>query len=202
MSVTIDFYFDFGSPNAYLAYRVLPGLAEAVGAEITFKPALLGGIFKATGNQSPMQAFGPIKGKLAYEMLELERFVERHALTKYQMNPNFPINTLAMMRAMMVAEDMGVADPYREACFTAMWEEGLNMGDTDVAVKRIAETGLDADALFSASQAPENKQKLIDATAAAVERGVFGLPTFFVGEEMFFGKDRLGQVVEEVSRVG
>lgn len=205
MTRTVDFYFDFGSPNAYLAAKVLPRIAARAGATISYRPALLGGVFKATGNVSPMQAFAPVKGKLAYEMLEMQRFVDRHGLHAFQMNPFFPINTLPLMRAQFAALHLGEcdscadADIFRETCFAAIWEEGLNMGDDAIARARIAAAGLNADRIFAAAQTSEIKQALMDATNAAVERGLFGMPTFFVGDDMFFGKDRLDQVAERLA---
>ena len=132
MAKAVDFIFDFGSPNAYLAWKVLPGIAERTGAKINLIPCLLGGIFKATGNQSPVIAFGAIKGKLAYEMLETRRFVEAHGLTAFQMNPHFPVNTLLIMRGLIAAQRQGVAEPYVAAVASAMWEQGLKMDDPDV----------------------------------------------------------------------
>ncbi|MBI1391443.1 MAG: 2-hydroxychromene-2-carboxylate isomerase [Alphaproteobacteria bacterium] len=192
----IEFFFDFASPNVYLASRVLPSIANAASAKIVVRPALLGGIFKATGNQSPMQAFAGVKGKLAYEMLEMRRFVERHGLSGFSMNPYFPINTLPLMRGLIAARRLGVEDSYTKAISAGMWEEGLNMGEPAVVASRIASDGVDSDAVFRMSGDDDVKRELIHATEAAVSRGVFGLPTFFVGGEMYFGKDRLDQVRE------
>ena len=200
MAKVVDFIFDFGSPNAYLAWKVLPGIAERTGAKINLIPCLLGGIFKATGNQSPVMAFGAIKGKLAYEMLETRRFVEAHGLTAFQMNPHFPVNTLLIMRGLIAAQRQGVAEPYVAAVASAMWEQGLKMDDPDVVADVLTKAGLDARAILEATQDPDGKAELVANTQAAVERGVFGIPTFFVGDEMFFGKDRLGQVEAELAK--
>jgi 2-hydroxychromene-2-carboxylate isomerase len=199
-SPTVDFIFDFGSPNAYLAHRVIPSIAQRTGAEFRYIPALLGGIFKATGNRSPMEAFGAVKGKLAYEGLETRRFVARHGLTKYRQNPHFPVNTLMMMRGAFAAQDLGLFAPYVETCFTAMWEDGLKMDDPAVAAETLAAAGLPAPRLLELTQDQSVKDRLIASTIAAVDRGVFGSPTFFVGEEMFFGKDRLRDVEEEIAK--
>ncbi|MCG8694400.1 MAG: 2-hydroxychromene-2-carboxylate isomerase [Minwuiales bacterium] len=199
MPATIDFIFDFGSPNAYLSYRVLPGIAERTGARINLIPCLLGGIFKATGNQSPMTAFGEVKGKLAYERLEMMRFIKKHRLDKFAMNPNFPVNTLMLMRGAVAAEMDGTLDAYVEAGLKHMWEDGLKMDDPDVYADAMTKAGLDGAGLLARTQDPAVKAKLAENTAAAVERGTFGIPTFFVGDEMFFGKDRLGQVEEEAA---
>ena len=200
MAKVVDFIFDFGSPNAYLAWKVLPGVAERTGAQINLIPCLLGGIYKATGNQSPVKAFGAIKGKLAYEMLETRRFVEAHGLTAFQMNPHFPVNTLLIMRGLIAAQRQGVAEPYVAAVASAMWEQGLKMDDPDVVADVLTKAGLDARAILEATQDPDVKAELVANTEAAVERGVFGIPTFFVGDEMFFGKDRLTQVEAELAK--
>tara|TARA_R110000851_G_scaffold318141_1_gene481861 strand:- start:106 stop:708 length:603 start_codon:yes stop_codon:yes gene_type:complete len=199
MSKTIDFIFDFGSPNAYLAHKVLPGILERTGAQVNYIPCLLGGIFKATGNQSPMMAFGNVKGKLEYDRIEMMRFVKKHGLTKFRVNPHFPVNTLVLMRGAVAAEMRGDLAPYIEAGLKAMWEEGLKMDDPAVYVEAMNDAGLDGAGLLEATQDPDVKAKLVANTEAAVARGAFGIPTFYVGEEMFFGKDRLGQVEDEVA---
>lgn len=199
MSKTIDFIFDFGSPNAYLAWKVLPGIAARTDAQINLIPCLLGGIFKATNNRSPVEAFGEVKGKLAYEGLETRRFVAKHGLTAYRQNPHFPVNTLLIMRGLIAARRMGVGDRYFDVVLAAMWEQGEKMDDPDVVARVLTASGLDAKALLEATQDPDVKAELVANTEAAVARGVFGIPTFFVGSEMFFGKDRLGQV-EEAAR--
>ena len=199
---TIDFIFDFGSPNAYLAWQVLPAIAERTGASVNVIPCLLGGIFKATNNASPMVAFGEVKGKLAYEALETRRFVAKHGLTKYRQNPHFPVNTLLIMRGLIAARRQGVGDAYLAAVLAAMWEAGQKMDDPEVVRRVLDAADLDGAGLIAATQDPEVKAELVANTEAAVTRGVFGIPTFFVGGEMFFGKDRLGQVEEEAARAG
>lgn len=199
MSKTIDFIFDFGSPNAYLAHKALPGLVARTGASVNYIPCLLGGIFKATGNQSPVMAFGNVKGKLEYDRIEMMRFVKKHGLTKFRMNPHFPVNTLVLMRGAVAAEMRGELAPYIEAGLKAMWEDGLKMDDSAVYVEAMNAAGLDGAGLLEATQDPAVKAKLVANTEAAVARGAFGIPTFYVGDEMFFGKDRLGQVEEEVN---
>jgi 2-hydroxychromene-2-carboxylate isomerase len=196
MSATIEFILDFGSPNAYLAYRALPPILERTGGRLVIIPCLLGGIFKATGNQAPSVAFAPVKGKLEYEMLELRRFVARHRFAKFRMNPHFPVNTLMLMRGMVAAYERGVGDAYLEMGLKGMWEEGLKLDDRETLARRLDAAGLDSASLLAAAQSDPVKQTLADNTAAAVARGVFGVPTLFVGDEMFFGKERLGQVEE------
>jgi 2-hydroxychromene-2-carboxylate isomerase len=198
MSATIEFVFDFGSPNAYLAYRALPPILERTGARLAISPCLLGGIFKATGNKAPSIAYAAIKGKFEYEMLEFRRFITRHRLAKFRLNPHFPVNTLMLMRGFVAAREAGADAAYLEMGLEGMWEEGLKLDDRDVLARRIDAGGLDSASLLAAAGTDPVKQKLADNTAAAVARGVFGIPTFFVGDEMFFGKERLGQVEEAV----
>ena len=195
----IDFIFDFGSPNAYLAWKVLPGVAARAGAEVNLVPALLGGIFKATGNRSPGEAYAEVKGKLAYEGLETRRFVAKHGIDRYRPNPHFPVNTLLIMRGLVAAKRMGVGDAYLDVVLKAMWEDGQKMDDPQVVAAVLTATGLDARAILEATQDPDVKAELAANTQAAADRGAFGIPTFFVGEEMFFGKDRLGQVEAELA---
>lgn len=199
MTKTVEFIFDFGSPNAYLANRLLPDIAKRTGAELVITPALLGGIFKITGNQAPMTAFGGVQGKLAYEALETRRFVAKHGLIEYQFNPHFPINTLLIMRGLIAAGRSGVKEAYLNAVLSGMWERGLKMDDPEVVAQVLVEAGLDAKAILEATQDPEVKGELLANTERAAGRGAFGVPTFFVGDEMFFGKERLAQVEEELA---
>ena len=199
MSATIEFIFDFGSPNAYLAYHALPPILARTGARLIINPCLLGGIFKATGNTAPTVAFAPVKGKLDYEMLEIRRFVAKHRLDLFRLNPHFPVNTLMLMRGLVAAREAGVEAAYLEMGLKGLWEEGLKLDDREVLAQRIDSAGLNSASLLAAAQTDRVKLKLADNTAAAVARGVFGIPTFFVGEDMFFGKDRLSQVEEAIS---
>jgi 2-hydroxychromene-2-carboxylate isomerase len=201
MAKRLEFIFDFGSPNAYCAYRALPPILERTGAELVITPCLLGGLLRATGNQPPLIAFAGIKGKIEYEMLEIKRFIAKHRLTKYRMNLHFPVNTLMLMRGFVAARLRGEEAAYLEMGLRGLWEEGLKLDDKDVLARRIAEAGLDAGRLLGDAELPEVKQSLSEATAAAVARGAFGIPTFFVGKEMFFGKDRLAQVEEELAKM-
>ncbi|MDP9102445.1 MAG: 2-hydroxychromene-2-carboxylate isomerase [Pseudomonadota bacterium] len=199
MTKTVDFIFDFGSPNAYLSRKVLAEVAARTGARVNLIPCLLGGLFKLTNNQPPMAAFGAVKGKLAYEQLETQRFVEAHGLTAYRFNPHFPVNTLLIMRGLVAARRAGVGDAYVDAVLRAMWEDGRKMDDPEVVAQVLTAAGLDARAILEATQDPEVKAELMADTEAAAARGAFGLPTFFVGDEMFFGKERLGQVEAELA---
>ena len=195
---TVDFLFDFGSPNAYLAHKAIPAIEARTGAGFRYVPVLLGGVFKATGNRSPMVAYADIPAKLAYEALEMRRFVARHALARFAPNPHFPVNTLAIMRGAVAARTLEVFTPYVEAVFTAMWEDGRKMDDPTVVAEVLQAAGLPAMRLIALTQDPSVKERLMADTTAAVERGVFGAPTFFVGDQMFFGKDRLGDVEEAI----
>jgi 2-hydroxychromene-2-carboxylate isomerase len=193
MSQPIEFLYDFGSPNAYLVHRAIEDLPDVA---FRYTPVLLGGIFKATGNQSPMQAYGHIPAKRAYDMLEMHRFMARHDINGFAMNPHFPVNTLAIMRGAVAAERLGCAEGYIEAMMAGMWEQGLKLDDPEVIAEALTAAGLPAAELLTASADPEVKASLIANTESAVARGVFGIPSFFVGEELYFGKDRLRDVID------
>ncbi len=196
MTPTIEFIFDFASPNAYFAYRVLPPILERTGATLDINPCLLGGIFKATGNKAPFIAFTPIKGKFEYEMLESKRFVAKHKLARFRMNPHFPVNSLMLMRAYIAARAAGVGPAFLEMGLKGLWEDGLKLDDPAVLKDAIDAAGLDSESLLAAAGSDAVKRTLADNTGGAVARGVFGVPTFFVGSEIYFGKERLGQVEE------
>ena len=190
----LELIFDFGSPNAYLAMKALPELLDRSGADLVITPCLLGGIFKATGNKAPMIQYADAPAKLAYENLEMRRFIEKHRLNKFRLNPHFPVNTLTIMRGAIVAADEGTLDDYIDAVNRAMWEDGLKMDDPETVAAFLSANGFDGPALLARTHEPEIKAKLVANTEAAVARGAFGIPTFFVGDAMYFGKDRLGQV--------
>ncbi|NCF78922.1 MAG: 2-hydroxychromene-2-carboxylate isomerase [Alphaproteobacteria bacterium] len=194
MSKTVDFIFDFASPNAYLVHKIVPEIEARTGATFNYIPCLLGGIFKATGNQAPMIAFGDIKNKPEYEALEMQRFIARHNLTDFKMNPHFPVISLMLVRGALVAERDGYLMKYIDAIVDAMWEQGLKLDDPEVLHKAYADAGFDADKIMTDMSDDAIKAKLMGNTNAAVARGAFGIPTFFVGDEIFFGKERLGQV--------
>ena len=190
----LDFIFDFASPNAYYSYKVLPNILARTGAEMEIHPVLLGGLFKITGNQPPMTAFGGVKGKLEYEMLESKRFMEKHNLTDFRFNEHFPVNTISIVRGLLAAQQLNCEKHYIDAVLSGIWEKSLKMDDPQVIARVWREGGLDATDILSLIQTDAIKEKLKVNTQMAVDRGAFGIPTFFVGDDMFFGKDRLEQV--------
>jgi 2-hydroxychromene-2-carboxylate isomerase len=198
--MVVSFWFDVGSPNAYLAHRVLPAIEQRTSACFVYEPMLLGGLFKLTGNSSPVVAFANVKNKLDYEFLEMRRFVERHGLTSFRMNPYFPINTLQMMRMATAAKMDGTLATAVEAMFRHMWELGTNMGDPAIAQAALKDAGVDVERLAARAQEQDVKDALVANTQRAFERGAFGAPTFFVGDAMYFGKDRLRDVEDEITR--
>ncbi len=198
-STAPQFMFDFGSPNAFLSHEAIPAIEQRTGVKFEYVPILLGGIFKATNNKSPAESLAGIRNKREFHALETERFVKRFQVKPYTWNPFFPVNTLNLMRAAVAAQLEGVFERYVDAAFHHMWGEPRKMDDPEVALKTFAASGLDAAKLFARAQEPEVKAKLIENTQAAVDRGAFGSPTFFVGNEMFFGKEQLREVEELVS---
>ncbi len=200
MARSVEFIFDYGSPNAYLVHKVLPEFLARTGADLVATPCLLGGIFKASNNKSPIVQFADIPAKLAYERLEMKRFIVKHGLTGFKMNPHFPVNTLLIMRGAIVAQEMARLPAYSAAMFAGMWEQGLNLADAEVVRAALDAAGFDGKALLERTGEPAIKAQLVANTENAVARGVFGIPTFFAGGEMFFGKERLAQVEEAVLR--
>ena len=196
---TLDFIFDFGSPNAYLVHKVLPKFRLVNNIRINYVPCLLGGIFKQTNNRSPMEAFANVLGKSDYENLELKRFIEKHKIKNYKPNPFFPVNTLLLMRGAIVAQQENWLINYVEAGFHHMWEDPKNMGDEEIFKNAMLSSGFNISDLVKKIQANEVKQQLITNTKRAVEKGVFGVPTFFLGNQMFFGKERLMQIESTLS---
>jgi 2-hydroxychromene-2-carboxylate isomerase len=194
-----QFLFDFGSPNAFLAHEAIPAIEKRTGAKFEYVPVLLGGIFKATNNKSPAETLAGVKNKREFQSLETQRFLKRFGVKPYVWNPSFPVNTLNLMRTAIAAQLEGVFEKYIEAAFHHMWVEPKKMDDPEVAAKALASSGLDAAKLLTRAQDAEVKAKLIENTQNAVERGAFGSPTFFVGKEMFFGKEQLREVEEMVS---
>jgi len=195
----VEFLFDFGSPNAYLSHLVIPQIEKRQQVKFEYVPILLGGIFKATNNRSPAEAYAGIRNKPEYQKLETERFVRKHAITHYRFNPFFPVNTLMIMRGAVAARTLGIFERYVDEVFRHMWAEPKKMDDPAVLKAALTESGLPADRLFELVQAPAVKEELMANTQRAVERGTFGSPTFFVDGEIYFGKDRLRDVEEAIA---
>ena len=198
MSKRLEFLFDFGGPNSYLAHKILPNFCAQTGSEAVYVPILLGGLFKLTNNQAPLMRYADTPAKRNYEMLEFDRFVKAHRLP-FKMNPHFPINSLYLMRGAVAAQHLGCFMPYVEAIMTAMWEEGVNTGDLAVVEHVLNAAGLNGAELLVKAGDPEIKAELAANTEKAAARGAFGVPTFFVGDEMFWGKERLAQVSEALA---
>jgi len=194
----VEFHFDFGSPNAYLAHLIVPEIEKRTGVRFEYVPVLLGGVFKLTNNRSPMESFQGVKNKLEYQRLEMQRFVRRHGITRFAMNPFFPVNALLIMRGAIAAQMDRVFARYVAEVFRHMWAEPKKMDDPAVVRAALEESGLDGARLIAMTQEPAVKDRLLANTQRSVERGAFGSPTFFVGEEIFFGKDRLRDVEEEI----
>jgi len=198
MTPAPEFHFDFGSPNAYLAHRAIPGIEARTGVKFAYVPILLGGVFKLTNNKSPMVQFADIRNKLEYEGIETARFIRKHGLAKFRMNPHFPVNTLAIMRGAAAAEMEGSPMPYIETIFRGMWEEGKKLDDPAEIAAWLDESGLDGAGMLVLIREQAVKDRLLANTEASVARGTFGAPTFFVHDEIFFGKDRLRDLEEEI----
>jgi len=194
--VTVEFHFDFGSPNAYLSHLVLPEIEKRTEVKFEYVPILLGGVFKLTNNRSPAESLVGIKNKPEYERLEMNRFLRRHGITRFQRNPFFPVNTLTLMRGAIAAQSLGVFERYVDEMYRHMWADPKKMDDPNVLRAALEESGLESERFFELAQTPEIKDRLLENTRRSVERGTFGAPTFFVGEEIFFGKDRLRDVEE------
>jgi 2-hydroxychromene-2-carboxylate isomerase len=196
--IQVEFHFDFGSPNAYLTHLVIPEIERRTGAEFVYVPVLLGGVFKLTNNRSPAESLAGIKNKPEYERLETERFISRHAITRYRRNPFFPVNTLNIMRGAVAAQRLGVFDRYVDEVYRHMWAEPKKMDDPEVLHAALTASKLEVEPLLALAQSAEVKDKLRLNTERSVARGTFGSPTFFVGNEIFFGKDRLRDLEEVI----
>ena len=200
MPVKVEFHFDFGSPNAYLAHLVIPGIVTRTGVPFEYVPVLLGGVFKATNNVSPAVSLKDIRNKGEYAQLETRRFLKQHGITKYTPNPYFPVNTLQIMRGAVAAKRLGIFERYVDEVYRHMWAEPKKMDEPEVIQAALAESKLPAAELIALTQDPAVKQELIANVERSVVRGTFGSPTFFVGDEIYFGKDRLREVEEEIVR--
>lgn len=198
MAISVEFHFDFGSPNAYLSHLVIPAIEARTGVKFQYVPVLLGGVFKATGNASPAVTLQGIKNKPEYGRIEMQRFLKRHDITNFKQNPHFPVNTLQIMRGAVYAESQGYVERYIDEVYKHMWGEPKKMDEADVIQAALMESGLPADDIATGMQDPQVKQQLIANTEASVARGTFGSPTFYVDGEIFFGKDKLGDTEAEI----
>lgn len=194
----VEFHFDFGSPNAYLSHRLIPGIERRTGARFEYVPILLGGVFKLTNNRSPAESMAGIRNKPEYQRLETRRFIEAHGLGEFRSNPFFPVNTLMLMRGAVAASRAGVFERYVDEMFRHMWAEPKKLDEPEILRAAMLESGLDAERIFQLMQTQDVKDELLANTQQSVERGCFGSPTFFVGEEIYFGKDRLSDVEEAI----
>jgi 2-hydroxychromene-2-carboxylate isomerase len=199
MAKQFEFLFDVGAPNAYLVHKVLPQFCAERAAEAIYTPILLGGVFKATGNRAPMLRYADAPAKLAYEQLEFRRFIEAHSISAFRMNPHFPVNSLLAMRIIVGAQDTPAFAETIDAMMRGMWEDGIDLAQPEAVVAALDKVGLDGSALFAKANDAETKATLVAQTEAAVARGVFGVPAFFVGAEMFWGKERLTQLAEALA---
>jgi 2-hydroxychromene-2-carboxylate isomerase len=199
--IKVEFHFDFGSPNAYLSHLVIPEIETRTGVKFEYVPVLLGGVFKLTNNRSPAESLAGIKNKPQYERLETDRFIRRHGITRFKSNPFFPVNTLMMMRGAIAARSLGVFERYVDEMYRGMWAEPKKMDDREIFRTALTEAGLDTGRFFELIEAQATKDELLNNTQRSVERGTFGSPTFYVGDEIFFGKDRLRDVEEVIMQL-
>jgi 2-hydroxychromene-2-carboxylate isomerase len=195
----VEFLFDFGSPNAYLSHLVIPAIEKRQGVKFVYLPVLLGGVYKLTNNRSPGESLAGIKNKPQYNQLETERFIRQHGITSFRSNPFFPVNTLMIMRGAVAAKRLDLFERYVDEVYRHMWSEPKKLDDPAVLRAALLESNLPADRLFELAQTAEVKDELLAETQRAVERGTFGSPTFFVGDEIYFGKDRLRDVEEMIA---
>lgn len=201
MGKKLEFIFDVVSPNAYMAWWPLKDIVARTGASLHVVPVLLGGMHKITGNAPPMIRDADVKGKVEYGMLEMRRFVSKHGLDRFAMNPNFPFRSVTPQR-MLLSVEGGERIRLAEWLLQAIWERGLDVADADALGAELTAGGFDAAGLAAAAQDPAIKQMLVDSTSTTAERGAFGIPTWFVDGEMFFGKERLDQVQAELAGEG
>lgn len=195
----VDFLFDFGSPNAYLSHLVIPAIEQRQGVRFEYVPVLLGGVFKLTNNRSPAETNAGIRNKPAYQQLETQRFIRQHGITRFKPNPFFPVNTLTIMRGAVAAKKLGIFERYVDEVYRHMWAEPKKLDDPAVLKAALLESDLPADRLFELVQTAEVKDALLAETQRAVDRGTFGSPTFFVDDDIYFGKDRLRDVEEAIA---
>ena len=194
----VDFIFDVASPNMYFCHKLIPDFETRTGVEFEYIPCLLGGIMKLSGNQPPFVAFAEIPNKNKYQFIEIERFIKQHQLTKFKFNSNFPMNTVQIQRGSLAAQELGIFDEYLEIVLEAMWEKNLNLADIDIFQSTLSNNNIDTGSIMEIITSQDCKDKLISNTSDAVDRGAFGVPTFFFEDQIFFGKDHLHQLEEYI----
>ena len=194
----VDFIFDVASPNMYFCHKLIPDFKERTGVEFEYIPCLLGGIMKLSGNQPPFVAFAEIPNKNKYQLIEIERFIKQHQLKEFKFNSNFPMNTVQIQRGALAAIELSIFDEYLEIILEAMWEKNLNLADIDIFQSTLSENNIDAGSIMEIITSQDCKDKLIANTTDAVNRGAFGVPTFFFENQIFFGKDHLHQLEEYI----
>ena len=194
----VDFIFDVASPNMYFCHKLIPDFKARTGVEFEYIPCLLGGIMKLSGNQPPFVAFAEIPNKNKYQLIEIERFIKQHQLKEFKFNSNFPMNTVQIQRGALAAIELGIFDEYLEIILEAMWEKNLNLADIDIFQSTLSENNIDTGSIMEIITSQDCKDKLIANTTDAVNRGAFGVPTFFFENQIFFGKDHLHQLEEYI----
>ncbi len=198
MTQRVELVFDFVSPNAYLIWYPLRDILREANAGLDVIPAFLAGMHKLTGNAPPMIRDKDVKGKVEYGMLEFNRFIAKHQLDRFKMNPKFPFNSILLQRLLFAADQDGRAVQLIDALLPEIWEKGLDATNPEAVAEALARNDFDAQDLIARAGSDEVKEGLVESTSAVVERGAFGIPTVWVGDEMFFGKERLEQIKEEL----
>ena len=198
----VDFIFDVASPNAYFCHKLIPDFKKRTGVEFEYVPCLLGGIMKLSGNQPPFVAFADIPNKNKYQLIEIERFIKQHNLKEFKFNSSFPMNTVQLQRGALAAQELGIFERYLEIILEAMWEKDIDLADLNIFKSTLSENNIDAESMIGIITSQACKDQLIAITTDAVNRGAFGVPTFFYDDQIFFGKDHLHQLEEYINSKG
>jgi 2-hydroxychromene-2-carboxylate isomerase len=198
----VDFIFDVASPNAYFCHKLIPDFKKRTGVEFEYVPCLLGGIMKLSGNQPPFVAFADIPNKNKYQLIEIERFIKQHNLKEFKFNSSFPMNTVQLQRGALAAQELGIFERYLEIILEAMWEKDIDLADLNIFKSTLSENNIDAESMIGIITSQACKDQLIANTTDAVNRGAFGVPTFFYDDQIFFGKDHLHQLEEYINSKG
>ena len=198
----VDFIFDVASPNAYFCHKLIPEFKKRTGVEFEYVPCLLGGIMKLSGNQPPFVAFADIPNKNKYQFIEIERFIKQHNLKEFKFNSSFPMNTVQLQRGALAAQELGIFERYLEIILEAIWEKDIDLADLNIFKSTLSENNIDAESMIGIITSQACKDQLIANTTDAVNRGAFGVPTFFYDDQIFFGKDHLHQLEEYINSKG